>query len=87
MATNSNIAIALNAAETAARSLGYKKLKVKQTEVLVNLIVRNNAFAALPTGYGKSLLELQKPSVVSKTPSTHSVAPDRINHSPESRLQ
>ena len=30
------------------------ELKVKQTEVLVNLLVRNDAFAALPTGYGKS---------------------------------
>ena len=30
------------------------ELKVKQTEVLVNLLVGNDAFAALPTGYGKS---------------------------------
>ena len=91
------------------------ELKVKQTEVPVNLLVRNDAFAALLTGYGKSpmlyvlaknirhflstsryqsivqvlnycLLKLQKPSVVSKTLSTHSVVPDCINNSPESRL-
>ena len=91
------------------------ELKVKQTEVLINLLVRNDAFTALTMGYGKSpmlyvlaknirhslstsryqsiirvlnycLLEVQKPSVVSKTPSTHSVVPDCINNSPESRL-
>ena len=89
------------------------ELKVKQTEVLVNLLVGNDAFTALPTGYGKSpmlyvlvksiqrslstsryqsivlnycFLELQKPSVVSKTPSTHSVVLDCINNLPESRV-
>ena len=55
MATNSETAVALNAAETAAQSLGYKELKEKQTEVLVNLLGGNDVFAVLPTGYGKSL--------------------------------
>ena len=49
-----NIAIALDAAETAARSSGYKELKVKQTEVLINILGGNDVFVALPTGYGKS---------------------------------
>ena len=45
----------VSAAETAAQSLGYTGLKDKQREVIVNLLLGNDVFAILPTGYGKSL--------------------------------
>ena len=45
----------VSAAENAAQSLGYTELKDKQLEVIVNLLLGNDVFATLPTGYGKSL--------------------------------
>ena len=45
----------VSAAESAAKSLGYTKLKDKQREVVVHLCSGNDVFAVLPTGYGKSL--------------------------------
>ena len=45
----------VSAAESAAKSLGYTRLKDKQREVIVHLLLGNDAFAVLPTGYGKSL--------------------------------
>ena len=39
----------------AAKSLGYKKLRDLQMEVILSLVMGKDVFAILPTGYGKSL--------------------------------
>ena len=41
-------------ANTAAKTMGFTKLKTKQ-EVVVNFLEGNDVFVVLPTGYGKSL--------------------------------
>ena len=40
-------------------------LKEKQKEVLVNLVANKNVLAVLPTGYGKSLLFIVSPLLLS----------------------
>ena len=55
MATGIDSSIIVKAAQSAAKDLGYKYLKEKQLEVLVNFLSGNDVFAVLPTGYGKSL--------------------------------
>ena len=42
-------------ANTAAKMLGFTKLKTKQEEVVVNFLEGNDVFVVLPTGYGKRL--------------------------------
>ena len=43
------------AANAAARKLGYAALKLQQQEAVVNFLSGRDVFAVLPTGYGKSL--------------------------------
>ena len=38
-----------------ASSLGYSSLREHQKNVVTNFVGRNDVFAILPTGYGKSL--------------------------------
>ena len=46
-----------------ASSLGYTSLKDEQLKVLSSFIAGNDVFAALPTGYGKSLCYACLPGV------------------------
>ena len=43
------------AVERACAELGYTTIKEKQKEVILNFVSGRDVFAALPTGYGKSL--------------------------------
>ena len=44
-----------DAVKTASAKLGYMSLKQKQLEVVTAFLSGRDVFAALPTGYGKSL--------------------------------
>ena len=43
------------AVERACAELGYTTIKEKQKEVILNFVSGRDVFAALPTGYGRSL--------------------------------
>ena len=45
----------MNVGDSAARTLGYETMKDLQRSVIVSFVNRNDVFAVLPTGYGKSL--------------------------------
>ena len=45
----------LTAIKVAVEAAGYRSLKEKQIEVIVNLVKENNVFAVLLTGYSKIL--------------------------------
>ena len=45
----------LTAIKVAVEAAWYRSLKEKQIEVIVNTVKGNDAFAVLPTGYGKIL--------------------------------
>ena len=47
--------VILEAAQNAAKKLGYPILNKKQKEVILTFLSGNDVFAVLPTGYGKSL--------------------------------
>ena len=66
----------VDAAASTARTLGYEKMKDHQLQVVTGILKGHDVFAALPTGYGKSLcfaslpmlfdkvLPLKEPSIV-----------------------
>ena len=45
----------MNVGDSAARTFGYETMKDLQRSVIVSFVNRNDVFAVLPTGYGKSL--------------------------------
>ena len=49
--------------KVAVEAAGYRSLKEKQIEVIVNLVKGNDIFAVLPIGYGKSLCNICRPKV------------------------
>ena len=54
-ASASRTRIIEQAMEWACAELGYTTIKDKQKEVIFNFVSGRDVFAALPTGYGKSL--------------------------------
>ena len=60
-----------SAVVSASAELGYASLKEKQKVVITKFVHGNDVFAALPTGYGKSLCYGCLPPVFDNLRSTH----------------
>ena len=52
-----------DALSSAMQRLGYVKLKTEQSAVVEAFVIASDVFAALPTGYGKSLCYIILPFV------------------------